>query len=240
MAPPLVQWALSRWRRLNPAYAVTVLETNDVAALLGDTGLPWQEMTSQALSDVIRAKLLAERGGIWVDATVVPTQPLNAWLPDAVAETSFFAFERPGPDRPLSSWFLVASPGHYLAVKWWEQIRRFWSGKRSLAKYGGTIFPPDPVAAVHPATQIPGQHPYFWFHYLFEYLVQTDEEFRRQWLACKRRSADPAHALQNLFSAPAKPTENQIRHALNGAPVHKLNWRVEYPIEQVERMLSQR
>jgi hypothetical protein len=167
-------------------------------------------------------------------------KPLDAWLPEAAARTSFFAFERPGPDRPLSSWFIASSAGHYLIAKWWEQVRRFWEGKRKLANYGGSIIPPDPVATVSPATQVPGEHPYFWFHYLFGYLIESDEEFGRQWMACARPSAGPAHALQNLFSSTPKPSEDQIRAALlSGAPVHKLNWRVEYPIEQLDEMLSQ-
>jgi FkbM family methyltransferase len=239
-APPWVQWNLARWRLLNPEYGVTALNAEDVAALLQDSGLPWQDMTPQALSDVVRAKLLAQRGGIWVDASVMAARPLDTWLPEAVSQTSFFAFARPAPDRPLSSWFLAGSPEHYLAVKWWEQVRRFWTGRRTLARYEGRVVPPDPVATVSPATQTPGEYPYFWFHYLFGYLIKTDEDFGNQWAACNRLAADPAHALQMLFSSAARPGCDQIQAALDAAPVHKLNWRVNYPIQELDKVLSRR
>jgi hypothetical protein len=238
-APPLVRWNLARWRSLNPDYSVTVLNTQDVANLLQDSGITWQNIAHQALSDVVRACLLARRGGIWVDASVLPARPLDSWLPERVAQTSFFAFQRPGPDRPLSSWFLAASPDHELTVKWWDQVRQFWSGKRVLTQYEGNVIPHDPVATVSPATQKTGEYPYFWFHYLFDYLVGTDEDFARQWNACQPLAADPAHALQTLFASPTRPGQNQIRVALAAAPVHKLNWRVNYPIEELDKMLSQ-
>ncbi len=239
-APRFVQWNLARWRMLNPDYSLTVLNAEDVAGLLRDSGIPWQSMTPQALSDVVRAKLLARQGGIWVDATVVASRPLSDWLPEAVSGTSFFAFERPAPDRPLSSWFLAGSPEHYLTTKWWEQVRRFWSDKRVMAQYQGSIVPPSPAAAVSPATQAPGEYPYFWFHYLFEYLIESDQEFGSHWAACKRPAAEPAVALQALFSSPAKPGRDQIRAALNASPVHKLNWRVNYPIDEFDNVLSER
>jgi hypothetical protein len=223
---------------LNPEYDLTVLEAADVAALLGDSGLPWRSMTPQTLSDVVRAKLLAQRGGIWVDASVLAVSPVDVWLAEAMSQTSFFAFERPAPDRPISTWFLAASQGHYLILKWWEQIGRFWDAERTLMEYEGKVIPPDAFATVSPATQTIGKHPYFWFHYLFQYLIETDKEFNRQWMTTRRYPAGPAHGLQELFASAAKPKQSQIQAGLNAAPVQKLNWRTEYPIRQFDKLLS--
>ena len=60
-------------------------------------------------------------GGVWVDASVVPVKPLSQWLGDALTEAGFFAFERPGPDRPISSWFLAATPRNLIFREWWKR-----------------------------------------------------------------------------------------------------------------------
>src|ERR1700757_4272381 len=89
-APAIVQLCFTRWARLNPAYQLRVLEASDAAALLMAHNIP--PVPAQALSDIIRIKLLLEHGGIWVDATLFPVVPLDAWLPGVMGGGEFFAF----------------------------------------------------------------------------------------------------------------------------------------------------
>ena len=140
-------------------------------------------MSNQALSDIVRAKLLLQ-GGVWADATVFPTEPLDAWLPDRLKDAGFFAFERPGVDRALSSWFLAVSPEHGMMRKWWAEVVRFWSKPRSVRM----DIPENPVWEVSPdGGAAKDEYPYYWFHYLFGYLLETDADFAAQWDRCRKR-----------------------------------------------------
>lgn len=232
-APEMVRICFAKWRQFNPDHELTVLDANDVVRLLGGTGLPFREIAVQALSDIVRARLLQREGGVWIDATVMPVAPLDTWLPKATAQTGFFAFERPAADRPLSSWFLAAEPNHPVMEAWWGEIERFWSKPRQLADHPGGI-PPDPVAAIAPDRGGAGDfYPYYWFHYLFQYLLDTRPEIAAIWRNTARRPADPAHAMQMLFGGGEPPGLYQVMAAASGSPVHKLNWRAPYPLDML-------
>jgi hypothetical protein len=225
-APAIVQLCFSRWTRLNPEYQLRVLQASDASTLLGGHAFP--ALPAQALSDIMRVKLLLEHGGIWADATLFPVFPLRDWLPGMMARGDFFAFARPGPDRPLASWFLAAPPGHTLMVKLWREILRFWSRARRPVMFGDSIIPPDPAGSVSPAGD-PDIYPYFWLHYLFQYLLDSDADFAAAWALCAQPSADAPHLLQTMF-VNAAPLE-AMTGAARAAPVQKLNWRDAYPIE---------
>src|SRR5208337_3870704 len=84
-APPIVRLIFRRWASFNPDYELRVLNGNDVARLLAGYGIALQHMPIQALSDVVRARLLLD-GGVWADASVFPTEPLDPWLPRLLKE----------------------------------------------------------------------------------------------------------------------------------------------------------
>lgn len=224
----MVRLCLARWAQLNPDHELRVLDRAGAERLLADEALPVSSLSPQALSDVVRTKVLLTEGGVWADAAVLPTRPLDLWLGALVEPTGFFAFARPGPDRPLSSWFLASSPEHVVLRRWWDEINRFWSVPRGNAD---TAIPADPVAAVAPETAQPGSYPYFWFHYLFAYLVDRDPEVARAWSRCPTVSADAPHRLQLLYADGEPPALEDVLAAALEAPVHKLNWRADYPLE---------
>lgn len=230
-APELIRICHRKWAALNPDYEVVLLDGHDVERLLAETALPFRSIPVQALSDIVRARLLLDHGGVWVDATVMPVAPLTPWLDEMAGTQGFFALERPGPDRPISSWFLAASQNNPMMRWWWPEIERFWSRPRRLVAYPGGV-PPDPVAEVSPEAGGQGDtYPYFWFHYLFRYLVETRPEATEFWSRCVHRSALPACQLQFLFDENSTPTLFEIIEKVSGAPIHKLNWRAPYPLD---------
>jgi len=227
-APALVRLNFTRWAQLNPEYQLKILDRQDVDALFVGSDLPIDALSPQALSDVVRIRLLHDMGGIWVDASLFPVKALDEWLPEVMTEAGFFAFERPGPDRPISSWFLVATAENPILRAWWSEIKRFWCKPRQLV--GG--IPDDPAGSVSPAHAAAEQkYPYFWLHYLFQYLLDTSPEFAALWGDCVQILADAPHRLQTLFINNAAPSETEIRLAAGAAPVQKLNWRVAYPVD---------
>lgn len=235
-APELVRLIFRRWASLNPSYEVRILDGNDVRRLLENSGISWQAMTPQALSDVVRMQVLAD-GGVWADASVLPIEPLDAWLPSLLQDSGFFAFEKPGVDRPISSWFLAASRNQILMKKWLEEVERFWSKPRSLATYESDPIPQNPVWEVAPnGGAVKDEFPYFWLHYLFRYLLETDVEFAFQWGRCSKLSAGPPHQLQGLFTGGDRHSIETIVDTARSAPVQKLNWRASYPLDIFETL----
>lgn len=232
-APDLVRLNFERWAALNPDYQLKILDRNDVELMFDGVELPIADLRPQALAELVRVRLLLDWGGIWTDASVFPIKPLDDWLPGMLTEAGFFAFERPGPDRPISSWFLVSTPKNVILRKWWEEITRFWSKPRRLVKG----IPADPVGSVSPEIAAANdEYPYYWLQYLFQYLVENDPEFAALWSRCVKSSADPPHRLQMLFAADRHPWKAQIRQAANCAPVQKLNWRAKYPLKALARL----
>ncbi len=224
-APAIVQLCLERWARLNPAHELHVLDAAESADLLAGLSLP--ALPAQALSDILRIKLLLERGGIWVDATLFPVVPLQDWLP----AQEFFAFAQPGPDRPIASWFLAAAPGHEMIQKLWREVLHFWDRPRTMALYNGGLVAPNPVASVAPtAGRESAFYPYFWLHYLFAYLLESDAAFAASWAACLKLPAGPPHALQTFCNGPGPFLAQNLAPVARLAPVQKLNWRAPYPL----------
>jgi hypothetical protein len=170
-APEIVSACRRTWERHNPSWDVyalsreTIHEFIDIRDLVATGAL--EHVPPEALSDIIRIRLLERHGGVWVDGTAYCNMPLDAWLPAASPE-GFFAFARPGPDRMVSSWFLGAGPGNYIISGWARLTRNYWRGR--LAR-----------------------HHYFWFHYLFAEAYQQDAEVRRIWDATPKISADGPH-----------------------------------------------
>jgi Capsular polysaccharide synthesis protein len=232
-APAIVQLCFTRWARLNPEYQLRVLDASDAAALLAGHNLP--AVPAQAFTDILRVKLLLEHGGIWADATVLPVAPLRDWLPGLMPDSGIFAFSRPGPDRPIASWFMAAAPGHVIVQKLWDEIRHFWRKPRRMAQYNGGLIPPSPSASVAPGSGgATDEYPYFWLHYLFQYLLETDAVFASVWALCPQISAEPPHRLQNVCAGPV--TAQVMEAAAKAAPVQKLNWRASYRLDVLARL----
>ena len=238
-APDLVRLCFKKWGELNPDYELRVLTADDMPALLGDTKVPREAVSVQALSDIVRARLLKQHGGVWADSSVLPLAPLRDWLPQAIEPSGFFAFERPGIDRPISSWFLAALPGNPIAGQLWNAVEHYWQKPRQLVRFAEGP-PADPAALVAPdqggLTDI---HPYFWFHYLFQYLIETNEEFSALWGKRHRWPADHPHALQFLFAKNAPLSLFDVMEAAAKAPVQKLDWRASYPLQLLAELGGQ-
>jgi hypothetical protein len=127
-------------------------------------------MTATHFSDVLRLHLLAERGGVWLDATVM----LTAGRPAPIADAPFFAFTRPEDPFLLSSWYLQCRPGDPLVTAWRDLLIRYWQQHDRLEEY-------------------------FLVHFLFEALVTCHRAARRQWLRTPVSSFEGPHRLQHIL-----------------------------------------
>jgi hypothetical protein len=197
-APWLVRKCLASWQVHNPDWDIRILDSVTVQQYIELPDLDGKEITHASMSDIIRSLLLHEYGGVWVDATLLCNAPLDSWLP-AAAVDGFFAFDRPGPDRLLSSWFIAACEGHPLIAYWHAAVLKYWAAR-------------DKADA------------YFWFHYLFGELYTLVPEFCDLWNKVKKISADGPHKVQRIgFFDENEEIVAQAKATLS--PVTKLTYR---------------
>lgn len=117
-APSIVQAARKRTELLSHAEDVVFLTDSNIGdyVSLPQSVLKFQDSRRAAFSDVLRFSLLAEHGGIWMDATCFPSARLLDHFPTLVKGSDFFAFDKgKSRDGNISSWFLAATAQSYIA-----------------------------------------------------------------------------------------------------------------------------
>ena len=229
-APFVVRRCYESWVKQNPDWKVILLDETNLRQY---TNLQIQPASVQAYSDIIRINLLAEHGGVWVDATCYCNKPLADWLP-AYMTAGFFAFHKPGPDRMISSWFMASLPGNYITIQYQKAANQYWHANPGLvpfekSRYGFLKKYLDQAdtgiwfsSFLKKVLKI---YPYFWFHYLCEYLYRMDGHFKALFDQMPKLSADIPHRLQ--FEGLFNPIKDEIKAEIDAktAPVHKLTWK---------------
>ena len=122
-APDIVKRCAATWQQHNPAWDIFFLDSASVAEKVKlPPAVQTLNLPLTALSDVIRICLLREYGGVWADATLWCTRPLDDWIEVVCNPSDFFAYEKPGPDRPISSWFLAAGKECRIVDFWYSAV----------------------------------------------------------------------------------------------------------------------
>jgi len=211
-APFLVKKCLSSWQLLNPDWQVRPIDLEQLRLYLDLPSFIGKSITAASFSDIARISLLHEYGGIWVDATLLCRKSLDDWI-DPLITSGFFAFHRPGPDRPLSSWLLASTDaGHYIVDEWWSACLSYWSHRSRSFDY-------------------------FWFHYLFEDLCLSNSRFNQEWQKVPKISADIPHRAQTLGLANEDLSSLELIQA-EESPVLKLTHRHEQSLLERDCLLS--
>jgi hypothetical protein len=231
-APLVVKKCYASWQKHNPDWKLIFLDQQTIGQYYTLKPLP---VTKQALSDILRINLLEQYGGVWVDATCFCNKPLNNWLYNHM-QTGFFAFNRPGPDRMISSWFLASAKGNYITRVYQQAVNRYWDDHTRLDAFENSKWhflykflnrKPAQFWFNGFITRVLKIYPYFWFHYLFEYLYKSDAEFRKIWDDTIKISADIPHKIQleGMFSKISRELKQEIDLKLS--PVYKITWKYD-------------
>ncbi len=165
----------------------------------------------QHYADVLRLRLLDEHGGVWVDATTFCARPLEHWLPPLM-QSGFFAFSRPSPDREVASWFLASEPGGTLIRAWRRAADAYWL-RASRAD------------------------DHYWLHYLFEWLTLKAPEVGVLWANTPHISAEGPLLLYRCLRQGYDVARLAESNSLDAIPIHKLNWRQNTSVDDVQRCL---
>ena len=162
--PGHIAQCVRAWKQLNPSWTVQLLDYAAAVELV-PIMRTLSELSVQLRSDVIRLSLLEKFGGVWVDVTVYPQAPLDAWLGDELLQSEgFFVFKfmthssEFEEGRTASTWFIATDgPSNYVVSTWLHAfVAKIRAGIRSCETN------PDCEA------------PYFVCHYALTELVQRD------------------------------------------------------------------
>ena len=258
--PFLVRTCLESWRVHHPEWEIRLLDHDEVTRLIDMEEFDNRpEIGLQALSDIIRVKLLQRYGGVWVDASLFCVKPMDLWLPGVLTD-GFFAFYSHRVDRVMSTWFLAAHPDSELLSHWTEEIMGYWrqGSFRHQGYWSRQIL--HKLMSLRKRRLISND---FWFSpfmtkklriypypvnmYLFERMLDRLPEMKLAWYKRTMLFDLLAERLQIILGMNAATTD-ESRAYIDGdlSPVHKLNWRqdlgyaekdsnFEYLIRRLER-----
>jgi hypothetical protein len=206
-APEIIKQCVNSWKYYNPDWNIILLDNNNLRNYINlnnhINNINKKNINKTALSDIVRVLLLKKYGGLWVDATTFCNKPLDDWLPNYINE-GFFAFNKPGPDRLLASWFIYSENNSYIINKWYMRTLQYYKNHNS-------------------------PHTYFWFHYLFGNLYNSDKIFKEIWDKVPKLSAVGRPYLQPKVMM--NNVTNEIKLDINSknTPLFKLTYKCEFP-----------
>lgn len=121
--PPSVQTTHDNWRRQNPDWQIHVLSQQTLENFLSSESLSFirgseaSRFTSVGpaqMSDVLRVEVLAQNGGVWLDASVALTESLDKWLGEVESGACLQGFS-------LDFALLEAKAVNLRCSAWWKQ-----------------------------------------------------------------------------------------------------------------------
>ena len=203
-APYIVKECLESWKLKNPDW--NIIELNDenlknyINIEIYIPNIKKKYISKAHYADIIRIFLLDKYGGCWCDATTFCNKSLDNWL-DKNILTGFFGFELKS-DRMLSSWFLYSEENNYIIQKWKEKTILYWKNHNKM-------------------------HHYFWFHYLFGDLYNSENKFKELWDSTPKISADGPHyiQIQGLLNKLSDNVKNHINEVKT--PLYKLTYKYD-------------
>ncbi len=155
-------------------------------------------ITNTHFSDLIRIYLLAQYGGIWIDATVYLTGP----LPIYTLNTPLFCYKTtPTGTVPIkmSSWFISAQPNHEIIVRAQQLITEYWKHHSWLCHY-------------------------YLFHLLFSIAIDSRIHLKQQWETIPYFNNCIPHTLSTEITMPYHTERwEQIKQI---SPIHKLTYKL--------------
>jgi hypothetical protein len=193
--PLLVTFCVDLWIKLNPEFNIEIYDSQKAIDFIKeDFDLDiYQKLKVQHQSDILRTKLLAERGGIWVDATCMPHRPVRLWI-DSFEGVDFAGLKTLTQGQTIDNWFMISRQSSTLMKKQYVALQGYWKTPK-------IYLPQDPESIAIIAenwqeyvTDFMAHKmrlaPYFIWQYLFTSLVASDTEFAELFKTQKYSSSD--------------------------------------------------
>lgn len=213
-APPLVLKCCESVEPYRGDYDVVVLTADNLSQYVRlpehIAHLYREKKIGEALhSDLVRAYLLLQYGGIWRDATCYQSAP----YPSYVVEAHFFMFSKSllgGQLSPIigSSWFIKAEADNVLLRKAFAFLCEYFR---------------------HNSTP----HNYYLFHLTLTMLVESDEDCHLLWQTMPYVCNMDPHVFYFHWDLPY--SAEGYRHLLNACFIHKLSYKYDPSILEGEQ-----
>lgn len=210
-APAIVQICNRRLKELHSDSELVHLNANtwQYYVDLPDGVLAKLPPNKAHFSDVLRMALLARYGGIWLDATCLPTQSLTKSFNSLVGDAGFFTYH--SSIARISNWFFCTTGDNYVAKLMYEMLAAYWE---------------EHEHALH----------YFVFHQIFEVLYYLDERFKAIWDSSVKISSIEPHLIQKaMFSEFNSEAFTQM---YKSALVHKLTYKFADKVPKPDLVVS--
>jgi len=123
--PDFVSKCIDKWRRLHPDWSIIVLNPKNLKDYLPETDIFKLKFadTKPRQSDFVRLHILAKYGGVWADASMVPTKSWD-WVIDEQKKkgSDFIGYYRQGATTKseypvIESWFFACPKGSNFVSK---------------------------------------------------------------------------------------------------------------------------
>lgn len=198
-APLVCKYCLESWKKYNKeTWNIIQLEKSNLRKYIDiEKFVPnfWQ-IPIASRSDILRINLLKKYNGLWVDATLFCTKPLDSWLKKY---DTFFAFSNPIKGRKIASWFLYSKKPNYIVNRYCDKYNLYWKDK------------------IRPEN-------YYQFHIIFNELYESDTKFRYLWDSILPKiEANISHKLKFPLKYESLPYEKQMHIKFRKSPCYKLD-----------------
>ena len=158
----------------------------------------WKQgiISNAQFSDIVRADLLTSFGGVWIDATVFLTAPID----DYINEADLFAFRTTFNDSKeapilISSWFISSKKNNPIITETRRLLLEYWKEHNVLINY-------------------------YLFHLFFSMVIRS---FPNEWENVPRQTNGNSHLLQ--FRLNEKYEENEFSNLCKLTNIHKLTYK---------------
>lgn len=186
-APDLVLRCIESIRRQNPHRRVVVVSTatlpiflteDDYPLFHGRRGGPQDFSSPQYLADWVRLTLLDKYGGVWFDASVICTKPVESWCGSAAGggDEKLTLFNMHANPNVHGNWAMAAhKPGHPLIRAWREELSAIFNecgAGQVPSSYAAKAFSAHPNLVDLWNKPSPPPLPYLWVYLALQVVLQ--------------------------------------------------------------------
>lgn len=235
----MIKKCCQSWIERNPGWEVRILDKDTFSqyvSIPGITNCSRKDLGPAHIADIVRINLIAQYGGVWIDATCFCNVPLDHWI-DRHTASGFFAYRGHRKDTPMSNWFMASHPDCYLTCSIRDTVNDFWKSNSYPETYKGKryrilklLLNCCPYTTrfwlSYPVRKLLKVRPYFWFHYMFGKLLSDDPRFKRIWKNTPVIEANAPHTLQKFGLLSPVTEELKCRIASKTDYVYKLTWKL--------------
>lgn len=122
----LVDKCFKTFKQLNPGWSLVILTPGNFREYTEDDVMSYRHAkTPQQIADFIRLAVLDKHGGVWCDASILMTQPLDEWLPKCDYIGFYIDKTTTRREYPvIENWFMACTPHNKFVGAWKKEFNR--------------------------------------------------------------------------------------------------------------------